>query len=198
MHVSGNCYKVRLTARQLGIPLTLREYDLHDGSTRVPEFLAKNPNGRVPLLELDDGRFLAESGAIIWYLAEGSKLLPDDNWGRAQAHQWMFFEQYSHEPYIAVARFWLRFAPREGLEKKRHLAPEWHEKGNAALGVMETHLRQHDWFAGARYSVADIALYGYTHCAADGGFDLTQYPAVLTWLARVAGQPDHIPLSEKW
>jgi glutathione S-transferase len=198
MHASGNCYKVRLTARQLGIPLTLREYGLHDGSTRVPEFLAKNPNGRVPLLELDDGRLLAESGAIIWYLAEGSKLLPDDNWGRAQAHQWMFFEQYSHEPYIAVARFWLRFAPREGLEKKRHLAPEWHEKGNAALGVMETHLRQHDWFAGARYSVADIALYGYTHCAADGGFDLTQYPAVLTWLARVAGQPDHIPLSEKW
>jgi glutathione S-transferase len=198
MQMSGNCYKVRLTARQLGLPLTLREYGLHDGSTRTPDFLAKNPNGRVPLLELDDGRFLSESGAIVWYLSEGSNLLPDDNWSRAQAHQWMFFEQYSHEPYIAVARFWLAFAPKEELQKKRHLVPEWHAKGDDALGVMETHLKRNDWFAGARYSVADIALYGYTHSAADGGFDLTRYPAVSAWLARVAAQPGHIPLSEKW
>jgi glutathione S-transferase len=164
----------------------------------VPEFLAKNPNGRVPLLELDDGRFLSESGAIIWYLSEGSKLLPDDNWGRAQAHQWMFFEQYSHEPYVAVARFWLKFAADEELAKKAHLVPEWHAKGNAALGVMETHLAAHDWFAGNRYSIADIALYGYTHSAADGGFDLSLYPKVSRWLKRVTEQPGHIALGESW
>jgi glutathione S-transferase len=194
MHASGNCYKVRLAARQLGVPLRLQDYGLHDGTTRQPEFLARNPNGRVPLLELDDGRYLPESGAILWYLAEGSRLVPDDRWGRAQALQWMFFEQYSHEPYVAVARFWLAFAPAAALEQKRHLVPEWHAKGNAALGVMETHLASHDWFAGGRYSIADIALYAYTHCAADGGFDLGRYPAVVAWLARVAGQPDHVPL----
>ena len=198
MHISGNCYKVRLTARQLGIPLTLRDYGLHDGSTRVPEFLAKNPNGRVPLLELDDGRFLAESGAIIWYLGEGSKLIPDDNWGRAQTHQWMFFEQYSHEPYVAVARFLKAYAAPQLRERRKGEFPLLMERGNAALAVMETHLKQNDWFAGGRYSVADIALYGYTHCAAEGGFDLSQYPAVSAWLARVAEQPGHIPLSEKW
>lgn len=197
MHVSGNCYKVRLTARQLGLPLTLKDYGLHDGSTRTPEFLAKNSNGRVPLLELDDGRFLAESGAIIWYLAEGSKLLPDDNWGRAEAHQWMFFEQYSHEPYIAVARFVKAFAPPEVRERRKGEFPLLMERGNAALGVMETHLKKNDWFAGGRYSVADIALYGYTHSAADGGFDLARYPAVSAWLARVAAQPGYIPLSQK-
>jgi glutathione S-transferase len=195
MHVSGNCYKVRLAAHQLGIPITLKNYGLHDGATRKPEFLAKNANGRVPLLELDDGRVLPESGAILWYLGEGTHLVPGDRWGRAEALQWMFFEQYSHEPYVAVARFWLAFAPGEELEKKRHLVPEWHAKGNAALGVMELHLATHDWFAGNRYSIADIALYGYTHCATDGGFDLAAYPAVTAWLTRVAGEPGHIPLS---
>jgi glutathione S-transferase len=198
MHVSGNCYKVRLTARQLGIAITLREYGLHDGSTRVPEFLAKNPNGRVPLLETEDGRYLAESGAIISFLADGTHLIPDAKWDRAQMLQWMFFEQYSHEPYIAVARFWLKFAPKEELEKKKHLVPEWHDKGNAALGVMETHLKTHDWFAGNRYSIADIALYGYTHSAADGGFDLARYPAISHWLKRVTEQKDHVPLEERW
>jgi glutathione S-transferase len=197
MHVSGNCYKIRLTARQLGIPLTLHEYGLHDGSTRTPEFLAKNPNGRVPLLELDDGRFLAESGAIVWYLSEGSNLLPDDNWGRAQAHQWMFFEQYSHEPYVAVARFLKAYATPELRERRKEEFPLLAERGNAALAVMETHLNRNDWFAGGRYSVADIALYGYTHSAAEGGFDLSRYRAVSTWLARVASQPGYMPLSEK-
>lgn len=197
MHVSGNCYKVRLTAHQLGLPLTLKDYGLHDGSTRTAEFLAKNSNGRVPLLELDDGRFLAESGAIIWYLAEGSRLLPDDNWGRAEAHQWMFFEQYSHEPYIAVARFVKAFAPADVRERRKGEFPLLMERGNAALGVMETHLKKNDWFAGGRYSVADIALYGYTHSAADGGFDLARYPAVSAWLARVTSQPGYIPLSQK-
>jgi glutathione S-transferase len=196
MQVSGNCYKVRLVARQLGIPIELKDYGLHDGATRKPEYLAKNPNGRVPVLELDDGRMLAESGAILWYLSEGTPLLPADRWSRAEVLQWMFFEQYSHEPYIAVARFWLAFKPQAELETKRHLVPEWHAKGNAALGVMEQHLSRHDWFAAGRYSIADVALYGYTHCAGDGGFDLAAYPAVSAWLKRVADQPGHIALEE--
>jgi glutathione S-transferase len=195
MHISGNCYKVRLAAHQLGIPIALKEYGLHDGTTRTPEFLAKNPNGRVPMLECEDGRCLPESGAILWHLAEGTRLVPAERWDRAKALQWMFFEQYSHEPYVAVARFWLAYAPKAELDKKRHLVGEWHEKGNAALGVMETHLARHDWFAGTQYSIADIALYGYTHCAAEGGFDLSRYPAVGAWLARVAREPAHIPLS---
>jgi glutathione S-transferase len=204
MQVSGNCYKVRLAARQLGVPLRLKDYPLHGGETRQPEFLAKNPNGRVPMLELDDGSCLPESGAILWYLSEGTALQPTDKWARAEMLKWMFFEQYSHEPYIAVARYWLAFAPnlpnvsKDELEKKLALAPEWHAKGNAALGVMETHLAKHDWFAGGRYSIADIALYGYTHSAADGGYDLSLYPSVTRWLARVAAQPGHIALAETW
>ena len=117
MQMSGNCYKVRLTARQVGVPLTLRDYSEFGGETRTPEFLAKNPNGRVPLLEWEDGRMLPESGAIIWHLAEGSALAPDDSWSRAEALSWMFFEQYSHEPYVAVARFWLAYAPKDELKK---------------------------------------------------------------------------------
>ena len=197
MHVSGNCYKVRLAAHQLSVPLTLKDYGLHDGSTRTPQFLKLNPNGRVPLLEFDDGRTLPESGAILYHLSDGSPLQPGNAWDRAQMLQWMFFEQYSHEPYIAVARFWLAFAKPEELEKKRHLVPEWHAKGNAALGVMENHLKTHDWFAGKSYSIADIALYGYTHVAGDGGFDLSAYPAVSVWLARVAAEPKHIVISER-
>lgn len=195
MHVSGNCYKVRLAAHHLGIPLKLKDYGLHDGSTRTPEFLAKNANGRVPLLETDDGRYLAESGAILWYLSEGTDLQPTDNWGRAQALQWMFFEQYSHEPYVAVARFIRAYATPEVFEKRKGEFPLLMERGNAALGVMEKHLIAHSWFAGDRYSIADIALYGYTHSADDGGFDLSQYPAIGRWMARIKEQPGHIPLN---
>jgi glutathione S-transferase len=198
MQMSGNCYKIRLAARQLGFNMALKDYGLHDGTTRQPAFLAKNPNGRVPLLELDDGRTLPESGAILAYLSEGSALQPADRWGRAEMLQWMFFEQYSHEPYVAVARFWLKYGKKEDLEKRRHLVSEWHAKGNAALGVMETHLGRHEWFAGGRYSIADIALYGYTHCAEEGDFDLNAYPAVQRWLKRVASQPNHIPLQASW
>ena len=136
------------------------------------------------------------SDAILFFLAEGTALLAADKWARAETLQWMFFEQYSHEPYIAVARFWLAYAPAEEMQKKRALVPEWHEKGNAALGVMENHLVHHDWFAGGRYSIADIALYGYTHCAEEGGFDLARYKAVTAWLARVASQPNHIALAD--
>jgi glutathione S-transferase len=197
MQMSGNCYKIRLAAHQLGVALTLKDYELFAGDTRKPDFLAKNPNGRVPLLELEDGRCLPESDAILWYLSAGTPLQPGDEWSKAEALSWMFFEQYSHEPYVAVARFWLGYAPPADLEKKRHLVPEWHEKGNAALGVMERHLKTKDWFAGGRYSIADIALYGYTHCAGEGGFELAPYPSVQRWLDRVAGEPRHIPLSAR-
>jgi glutathione S-transferase len=198
MQMSGNCYKARLAARQLEKPVALKDYPLHGGKTREPAFLAKNPNGRVPMLELDDGRCLPESGAILWFLTTGTDLQPSDDWGKAQALQWMFFEQYSHEPYVAVARFWLSYAPNEALEQKRALVPEWHARGNAALGVMETHLTHNDWFAGGAYSLADIALYGYTHCADEGGFELSRYGAVTAWLKRVAAQPRHVRLDESW
>ena len=198
MQISGNCYKVRLAARQLGISLKLVEYALGSGRTRTPEFLAKNPIGRVPLLETDDGNYLAESGAILFHLAENTKLMPSDRWNRAKMVEWMFFEQYEHEPYIAVARRWLAFEPKEALEKKRHLVPEWHAKGNAALTVMERQLETKDWLAGGQYSIADIALYAYTHVAADGGFDLSRYPAVTAWMDRITRQPGYIPLSESW
>jgi glutathione S-transferase len=198
MQVSGNCYKVRLAARQLGIPLSLKEYPFGAGKTRTPEFLAKNPNGRVPLLELESGEFIAESGAILFYLAEGTPLLPADKLARAQTLQWMFFEQYEHEPTIAVARRWLRYETKQALEAKQHLVPEWHAKGNAALKVMETQLSRCDWFAGGQYSIADIALYGYTHAAEEGRFELSDYPAVCAWLKHVAAQPGHITLNESW
>lgn len=198
MQISGNCYKVRLAARQLGISLKLKEYPLGSGLTRKPEFLAKNPIGRVPLLELDDGRCLAESGAILWYLAEGSDLVPKDKWARGKMLEWMFFEQYEHEPYVAVARRWLAFEPKDALERKRHLVPEWHAKGNAALAIMDAHLTKHDWLAGSRYSIADIALYAYTHVAGEGGFDLSRYPALGAWLKQVASEPNYITLQETW
>ena len=159
------------------------------GESRTPEFLARNPNGRVPLLELEDGRCLAESNAILWYLAEGTPLVPAEPFARAQALQWMFFEQYSHEPNIATARFIVRYLGnpanrRAALEAK--MAP-----GYAALEVMEGRLAAHDWFAGEDYSIADIALYAYTHCADEGGFDLTRYQAICAWLARVMPRPLH-------
>jgi len=194
MPMSGNCYKIRLAASQLGIPLTLKDYPLHDGLTRKPDFLSKNPNGRVPLLEFEDGRTLPESGAILWHLSEASRLQPSDSWSRVRALQWMFFEQYSHEPYIAVARFIKAYGTPDIQERRKSEWPMLMERGNAALGVMETHLAKHDWFAGGRYSIADIALYGYTHAADEGGFDLSLYPAVDAWLKRVAEQPGYIPM----
>lgn len=193
---SGNCYKVVLTAAHLGITLKTVDIDVVSGFTRKPDFLVKNPNGRVPTLEFEDGRTLPESNAIIWYLAEGSSLIPDDRFARAQMLQWMFFEQYSHEPYIAVARFWMVFAPKEKLREKEHLIPDWHARGNAALAVMEGHLRANDWFAGGRYSLADIALYAYTHCAEEGGFDLKKYPAAERWLARVSATKNFVPMGK--
>jgi glutathione S-transferase len=189
---SGNCYKVVLTAAHLGVPLKSVEIDVMSGLTRQPDFLAKNPNGRMPTLELDDGRYLPESNAIIWYLAEGSSLIPADRFARAHMLQWMFFEQYSHEPYIAVARFWKVFASKEQARAKEHMFAEWHTRGNAALAVMEGQLKKGDWFVENHFSLADIALYAYTHCAGDAGFTLSDYPAVKKWLARVEGTKNFV------
>ena len=192
MQISGNCYKVRLCARQLGIPLALKDYGLKDGSTRSPEFLAKNPNGRVPTLELEDGTCLPESNAILWYLAEGTPLVPDSKLARAQVLQWMFFEQYSHEPNIATSRYIMRYLGNPP-EKKEALAARV-APGYAALGVMEVHLKSRSWFASENYSIADIALYAYTHCAGEGGFDLGRFPAIRAWIARVESQPLYLPM----
>jgi glutathione S-transferase len=189
---SGNCYKVRLLLAQLGIPYDRVPVDILAGETRTPAYLAKNPNGRVPLLEWPDGRRLAESNAILWHLAEGTPFIAADAFARAEALQWMFFEQYSHEPYVAVVRFW-HFA---GLvDRNRAALPEKMERGYAALGVMERHLAARPWFGGERYGIADVALYAYTHVAGEGGFELERFPAVGGWLGRVRAQPGHVTIT---
>ncbi len=193
MQDSGNCYKVRLTAHRLGLPLELVDIDILKGESRSEDFLRRNPNGRVPTVEFEDGRILAESNAIMFYLAEGTPLLPADRFARAQALQWMFFEQYSHEPYIAVARFWHSIKPG-GREEKKASFPEWHERGYQALSVMERHLSAREWFAGDDCSIADIALYAYTHVAHEGGFDLSPYGAIKGWMTRLSAQPNHVPM----
>lgn len=189
MAESGNCYKVKLLLTQLGLAYRWQETDTRQGATHTPEYLALNPAGKVPLLVLEDGRTLPESNAILCYLAEGSALWPVDRFARAQVLQWMFFEQYSHEPYIAVARAIRRFFPGREAE-----LPALWTKGYLALDVLEQHLRRHDYLVAERYTVADIALYAYTHAASEGGFDLARYPAIQEWLQRVAAEPGHIPL----
>jgi glutathione S-transferase len=191
MKASGNCYKVQLLLELLGHPYRWVEVNSAAGETRTPEFLAKNPNGRVPLLELEDGRRLPESNAILCFLAEASPFLPDDRFARAQALQWLFFEQYSHEPYIAVARFICGWLPDD--HPRRAELPRLRERGHQALAVMEQHLAGQHYFVGERCTVADLALYAYTHKAADGGFDLASYPALRAWLARVEAQPGFVP-----
>ena len=186
---SGNCYKVRLALHQLERPFAWIEIDILADESRTPEFLAKNPNGRVPVLELEDGTCLAESNAILWYLAEQTALLPTERIERARVLQWMCFEQYSHEPFIATSRFYLHFLRdpegyAEVLAAKR-------EPGYAALRVMEQHLTDAAWMVGESYTIADIALYAYTHVAREGGFELAQFPAIRAWLDRVAGLPGH-------
>jgi glutathione S-transferase len=189
---SGNAYKVSLMLAHLGLDVPVTQLDIlaDPPETRRPAFLARNPNGRIPLLELDDGSYLPESNAILYFLASGTSYLPEDVLGRARALQWMFFEQYSHEPYVAVLKFWTLWG---GLEHKR---PDeiavWKQRGQAAIDVMENHLAGEPWFTGARYGIADIALYAYTHTAGDMGFSLG--PAVTGWLGRVRDQPGHIAL----
>ncbi|ANB19215.1 glutathione S-transferase family protein [Dokdonella koreensis] len=187
---SGNCYKVQLLLEQLGRPYRWVEIDSAGGQTRTPAFLAKNPNGKVPLLECDDGRLLAESNAILCWLADGTHYLAADPWQRAQTLQWLFFEQYSHEPYVAVARFIRGWLPED--HPRRAELPRLLEQGYRALDVMERHLDGRAFFVEAGYGVADIALFAYTHAAADGGFDLAGYPAITGWLARVRAQPGFV------
>lgn len=192
MKSSGNCYKLQLLLEQMARPYRWIDIDSAHGETRTPAFLAKNPNGKVPLLELDGGRVLAESNAILCWLGEGSSFVPVDAWQRAQMLQWLFFEQYSHEPYIAVARFIRVWLPDD--HPRRAELPRLHERGGQALAVMDRHLSDRAFFVDDRYSIADIALFAYTHAAADGGFDLDAYPAVGAWLARVRATPHFVAM----
>jgi glutathione S-transferase len=192
---SGNGYKIRLLLSQLQIPYHYVEADIMRGATRTADFLQRNPNGRIPVLEIEPGVHLAESNAILWFLAEGSALAPANRWARAQTLQWMFFEQYSHEPYIATARFIIRHLsadhPRQAEVTKRQ------EQGRAALAVMDLHLKQHPYFVDDRYGIADIALYAYTHVAEEGGYDVSPYPNVQAWLGRVAAQAHYVGLRDR-
>lgn len=190
---SGNGYKVRLLLTQLEIPFEYIERDIVKGETRTPEFLAKFPNGRIPAVEFDDGKLLFESNAIISYFADSTKFAPQDRFERAQILQWLFFEQYSHEPFIAVARF-LAMYP-EISDPRRADLPRIVRLGNDALEILESHLKTREWIVGNRYSIADIALYAYTHVAHQGGFDLTNRTAISRWLERVRSQPRHIPIT---
>jgi glutathione S-transferase len=192
---SGNGYKARLLLAQLGIVYRRIEYDIDRRETRTPEFLAKNLNGRIPVLELEDGSFLPESNAILWYLAEGTQLLPADRRQRAEVLRWMFFEQNHHEPNVAGLRFWIMHAvPVTPLMEL--WAPTRRASGDAALAVMDGHLAARSFFVGERYSIADIALYAYTHVAHEGGFDLAPYVHIGAWLGRVAAQPGYIPITQ--
>ena len=191
---SGNCYKPRLLMAKLGRPFRHVEVSSHDGGTRAEAFTAKNPNAMVPLLEFDDGRVLAESNAILLHLGEGTGFIPEDSYERALAYQWLFFEQYSHEPYIAVRRALLTFPNRKKDATPERLALTL-ERGDKALRVMDKRLAEAPFFSGSAISVADIALYAYTHVAEEGGFDLGGYPSVIAWLRRVESDPGHVPMS---
>ena len=190
---SGNAYKARLALAHLELPFERVELDTDGGETRSPGFLAKNPNGKVPALELANGDVLCESNAILFYLAAGTALLPEHNLERARVLQWMFFEQYSHEPYIAVSRHVLKHL--ELTEERRALLESKREPGYRALGVMEGHLADRSFFVAERFTIADIALYAYTHVADEGDFDLAGFPAIGAWLARVNHQPGHVPIT---
>jgi glutathione S-transferase len=193
--LSGNGYKIRLLLTQIGMPFERVEVNITKDESRTSEFLSKNPNGKVPVLEVEPGKYLAESNAIMVYLSEGTEFLPYDRFLRAQVLQWLFFEQYSHEPYIATSRFWISILGKakeyhEAIEQKR-------EPGYASLRVMERHLSERTFFVGERYTIADICLFAYTHVADEGGFDLTQFPAIQSWIERVKSQPGHISITEE-
>jgi len=188
---SGNAYKVRLLLTQLRIPFERIEYDVDKAETRTPEFLTKNPNGRIPVLEISPGRFLPESNAILCYLAEDTHFMPADRLQRAHVMEWLFFEQYNHEPNVATVRYWITHKV-EMTEFRKIALPVKRKDGIAALGVMEQHLAGREWFVGTAYSIADIALYAYTHVAPEGGFDLEPFPAIRAWMKRVAAEPNHV------
>jgi glutathione S-transferase len=194
---SGNCYKIRLTAAMLGLPLERREYDIIKGETRTPEFLAEvNANGRIPVLQVDD-RFLPESNAACFFLADGSPLVPEDPFDRADMLRWMFWEQYNHEPNVATLRFWLAFVGEDRLSPaQRAQISLKREAGEAAFRLMDEHLAARSFFVGERPTLADIALYAYTHVAEEGGFDLGDYPSIGRWLGRVAAEPGHLRMED--
>ena len=194
---SGNCYKIRLTAALLDRPIERREYDIMKGETRTADFLANvNANGRIPVLQVGD-RFLPESSAACFWLADGTHLIPADRFDRADMLRWMFFEQYNHEPNVATLRFWMKWVGIDNLsDVQRMLIPVKQEAGVAALTLMDEHLAKHDWFAGRNLSLADIALYAYTHVAEDGAmFALADYPAVQRWIARVEAEPGFVAMA---
>ncbi len=192
---SGNCYKIRLTAAHVGIPLERRQYDILKGETRTAEFLGEvNADGRIPVLQLGDD-FLPESNAACVYLAHGTPLIPVDRFAHADMLRWMFWEQYSHEPNIATVRFWRRWVGEDALsELQRAMLPGKIAAGHAALALMDAHLGRTDFLVGSGLTLADIALYAYTHVAEEGGFDLQPYPNVRAWIARVAAQPGHVAI----
>ena len=190
---SGNCHKLCMLLGHLGRDYRWIEVESPYGATRTPEYLAKNPNGKVPMIETDDGRVMVESNAILTWLADGTKYFAGDAWERAQTLAWMFFEQYSHEPYVAVARFICGWTAIDS--PRRAELPKLRERGDHALGVMERHLASDEWFSTGGYGIADIALFGYTHCAEDGGFDLARYPNIVAWLARVRAQSGFVPMA---
>ena len=189
---SGNCYKLRLAMAQLGISFRRIEKDITRGETRATDFLAINPNGRIPVLVTPDNKVLPESNAALWYLGKDSKLMPEDDFQQAQALQWMFFEQYNHEPNIATSRYWIHVLGER--EKYAEALVEKQQKGHDALRVMESHLSGRNFFVGSDYSIADIALYAYTHVAGQGGFSLDAYPAIRGWLERVERQPGYVAM----
>ncbi|WP_414585046.1 glutathione S-transferase family protein [Scytonema sp. PCC 10023] len=192
---SGNGYKIRLLLTQMGMPFERVEVNITKNESRTPEFLSKNPNGKIPVLEVEPGKYLAESNAIMVYLSEGTEFLPYDRFLRAQVLQWLFFEQYSHEPYIATSRFWISIL---GKAQEYHSAIEQkREPGYAALRTMEKHLSNHTFLVGERYTIADISLFAYTHVADEGGFDLTQFPAIQAWIERVKAEPRYISITEQ-
>ena len=192
---SGNCYKIRLVAAHLGLRLERRGYDILKGETRTPDFLANiSANGRIPVLQVGD-RFLPESSAACLYLAEGSPLIPDDPFDKADMLRWMFWEQYNHEPSVATMRFWIAFVGEDRLtDAQRAQIPGKIAAGEAALDLMDDHLADRAFFVADRLTLADIALYAYTHVAGEGGFELPRWPNVATWLGRVAAQPGHVPM----
>jgi glutathione S-transferase len=194
---SGNGYKVRLLLAHLGRRYEYVALDVVAGETRMPAFLSRNPNGKIPLLELDDGRCLAESNAILFFLAQGTPYWPADPFEQAQVLQWMFFEQYSHEPNVATVRYWLSIRGTALTPTEGELVAQKQEQGRRALGVMDAHLTARPYFVGDRYSIADVALYAYTHVANEGGFDLEPLPALRTWLGRVRSQPGHVRIDRK-
>jgi glutathione S-transferase len=190
--VSGNCYKVRLLLAHLGLACETVEVSVVDRSNRAELLGDLNPGLRVPTLVLDDGRPLAESNAILWFFGDGTPYVPEDPYERAQVLQWLFFEQYSHEPYIAVVRFWLEYSGEP--ERFAEQVPAKMEGGYAALDAMERHLDGREYLVGGTYTIADISLYAYTHVAHEGGFELDRYPAIRGWLERVASEPGHVPI----